>query len=457
MSEFLDHSSFRPFPHAERRAAEDIRPAMDRLQQSGVCIPSPLLWDLLYAPTRLPFQPGDRSEDIADHDQWRRWVEVHWSPLARMVGCDSLGNPPVRLAAQFARHLGAIEDHPARKVSVRALLEWNWPGGPPLRRIVSGSELDPDPAEMIGLSAILEQAGSIDRADPFLWSADRAEGVVERAPNTIGRFTDAIARSRILGPVGEFARRRPGALPSDAARMSPLEVLLLDEVPDYFWRRVAENQIDQRFHHRPGRRDRRLSVELVVEVRDSLDLHRFAGGSSPLINNVRQLLVELVRHVRLVVAGWRVRIDLLIEHRPALGGSARVARIDTTSQESEHPQSESVMLARVLPGLMSHHPIPLAAKSGPGRRPGAEFDHRVRVVIAAVNRSAPVEPDGDHLIRCTPRHGDAWLVSESGSGLVDGQVLERTDAARLVVESAIGGSHPIPSGPARSAGDWKFA
>lgn len=450
----LDHSSFRPLSHSLQMARDHLEPAMVELGEAGVSIPIPLLWDLLYAPSRFPREHGARSDSIEDVQAWRQWIETAWIPLARLVECDSLQHPPTRLVKRLSQRIGAVGDRRRSTASSRALTGWSWLGGSELRAIIQSSGNDPDPIRLLGLSVMLESAGRIERADPFLVSEDRAGLSKDRRPRSTGRHPDLTTRGETLGAVGEFDRRRPSALPADLSRISPLELLLLEEVPDYFWMKVSENRVDQRFHRRPTQHDRRLAIELTIDVRDASDFHRFDSGGLPRINSIRRLVTEMIRKVGFIRSAWGLHVDLLAVHHPPLGGATRFVRVPmegiAAAEQVNH--GHEVQLARLLPTLVSHHPVFPRRTDGVTRRSPEEFDRRACILITSVDTERL--DDVDCLIRCVPRSGAAFAVDSDGASL--GTNLDVAKAAEAAVEAAIGvasGDSPVQT----SAMSWDLA
>ena len=414
-SDDLKFTAFRPFPHAEAEEVQRTRPILQRLQDRGAGIPTPILWDLLHSGSASSTRCGERHSEIESSDAWHLWLKSQWGPLMK-VSFGNSGNRrlPFEPVLQLAQRIKAVKGKKSGQVPDRIMRTWSWPGGSALRSIVERCE---DPMETLGLAGVLEHASGVLRADPFLL---RPIGAPQRDAGTKtppGQRSDASAMTDTISSLGEFARRDPSRLPDDPSRLAPMEHLYMDAVPDYFWQRAAENALVQRFHRRPQDADRRMRSEIVVAIHDDILLHRFEPGNRPPINAYRHALALTICAVQKFVHAGTAEVDLCVEYLGPISKTPITARI-TAEVGAELKSGDSrialIHLGRLIPSLVSHHPTPHAARRTALRQPATEYDRRARLQFGPAAERASKEFDEDEVVECVRDSRGRWRVGVPG-------------------------------------------
>ena len=452
----LKFTAFRPFQHAEALEIERTRPILLQLQESGVRIPTPILWDLLHSGSASSTRQGQNLAEIESSDAWHHWLKSQWGPL--MTASTGPGGQQ-RLPTEPTRHLAmkieAMNEEDPANCSEQDIRTWSWKGGTNLRSIVERCD---DPVETLGLAGILEHASGILRADPFLsrptWGLRNDEGV--KTPP--GQRSDASAMADTISSLGEFARRDPSRLPDDPSRLAPMEHLYMDAVPDYFWQRAAENALVQRFHRRPQDADRRMRAEIVVAMHDNVLLHRFDPGSRPPINEYRQALAQMMCAIQKLAHAAAAEVDLFVEYLGPLSETPSTAKISSEARaefQSGDSRLALIHLGRLIPSLVSHHPTPSSRRSAL-RQPATEYDRRVRLQLGRAAERASREAEEDEIIECVRDSRGRWQVGVSGSS-TKAHDLDLETASDLAASRAVGIIGKTDYRPRSRTIEWRLA
>lgn len=457
--EDLKFASLCPFPHREDQALQRANSAVDALRTAEVTIPNPLLWDLLHAASTEAGRRGGRNHELESADAWHRWIRSRWHPLVVVSTDRSEAGPPrfpLQLIHQLALTLEATGHGRPTTVTEGDLRAWKWPGGVALRRLI---DQDEDPMHTIGLATTLEHASGVLRADPFLTDSTTLSRRERNRTEIKGQRADANANTNLISHCGEFARREPSRLPDDPSRLTPMEHLYLDEVPDYFWQRAAENALVQRFDHRTQNSDRRMRAEIVIALHDDITLHRFEAGNRPPINEYRRFFASVTGTVLRVARAAAAELDLLVEYTGPISRSPQRARITpeiVASIENGDARTALVQISRLLPAFVSHHPTIDAPSPVIVRRPIVDFDRRARLQLGPPTAEVKRPFDEDEVIECVRNQDTSWQIRIRG-GVTEMDAIDLETASKFAADRVLGVSDGIEWNSGRPSVEWNLA
>lgn len=206
---------------------------------------------------------------------------------------------------------------------------------------------------------------------------------------------------------GDFFERSIGSLPDNVARISPVDLVLLnagDRIDEdvkkrlrlRFALKVVESDINQRYHAQPDpfKRSRRM------EIRVTLHDERLARSVPPVgregrefeqVNLYRATLVYFLHHFSQAMEGSPIDCDIKVFL--SLGGASRMMRrlpSDFLTNARRSPRSCFEALWLTFPQLFSGMPLRRLKESGASVQPESEPS---MLVLLSLGRSAPSRAD----------------------------------------------------------------
>ena len=400
------------------------------LAELHVGLPKWVLWDLATVGRERPTRRG--SSFLLDRDgrAWLQWLNGDWRPLFAGRRVDGLG-------ATALLQLASITDSWSPGAGAVAEVDgWSWSGGGRLARAARERE---EPVRLLGRSVMAELLEFSERPDPFLGAAggSSAREQHERI-RLIGSFTSSRSDRLQEGATGEFDTRSPGPLPENVGRIDPFEFVLAREVPSYFTQRVAENQVGQRFFKVPRHKNTVPRVQVRIELRDTLESHRFPEKGLPPASRERLLVAALVAglarrtHPTETSGAPEMELHLAIHtHSPlpafpnaSVGVGPELLRAWSVQGRGPVVQwlSEQLPLfASSTPTRRSQPSAPSAGASQAGQ--GPFWDRRVCVIVGgglAALATSPPTGSWDLELQVEAAGAEAWRLRERILGPVRG-------------------------------------
>lgn len=206
---------------------------------------------------------------------------------------------------------------------------------------------------------------------------------------------------------GDFFERSIGSLPDNVARISPVDLVLLnagDQIDEEVKKRlrlrfalkVVESDINQRYHAQPEpfRRSRRMEVR--VTLHDDRLLRSVApigteGREFSQVNLYRATLVYFLHHFSQAMEGSPIDCDIKVFL--SLGGTSRMVRrlpTDFLRSARRSPRSCFEALWLAFPQLFSAIPLRRLKESGGSVHPEAEPS---MLVLLSLGQPAPARAD----------------------------------------------------------------
>lgn len=138
---------------------------------------------------------------------------------------------------------------------------------------------------------------------PVTWYYLEQSGVNPQSPDGPGSGINGQQRIVCRSETGSFLERSAGSMPAQLGRWSPMDLLFLKEVPDYFSYKVASCEINQSWGSRlaSSRMKSRVLLDFRIELRES-DFVVADGTNPPASDLCRVLVLGLLRQ-----AAWFVR------------------------------------------------------------------------------------------------------------------------------------------------------
>jgi hypothetical protein len=138
---------------------------------------------------------------------------------------------------------------------------------------------------------------------PVTWNYLEQIEVNPKSPDGPGSKINGQQRIISRSETGSFLERSAGSMPAQLGRWSPMDLLFLKEVPDYFIYKVASCEINQTWGSRlaASRMKSRVLLDFHIELGE-LDFVVADGANPPASDLCRVLMLGLLRH-----AAWYVR------------------------------------------------------------------------------------------------------------------------------------------------------
>ena len=138
---------------------------------------------------------------------------------------------------------------------------------------------------------------------PVTWNCLEQTEFTPRSPDGPGSKINGQQHVICRSETGSFLERSAGSMPAQLGRWSPMDLLFLKEVPDYFSYKVASCEINQIWGRRlaSSRMKSRVLLDFRIELGE-LDFVVADGSNPPVSDLCRILLLDLLRH-----AAWCVR------------------------------------------------------------------------------------------------------------------------------------------------------
>ena len=138
---------------------------------------------------------------------------------------------------------------------------------------------------------------------PVTWNYLEQTEVDPQSPDGPGSKINGQQRIISRSQTGSFLERSAGSMPAQLGRLSPMDLLFLKEVPDYFSYKVASCEINQTWGSRLASSRMKSSVLLDFHIElGELDFVVSDNSNPPASDLCRVLVLGLLRH-----AAWYVR------------------------------------------------------------------------------------------------------------------------------------------------------
>ena len=158
---------------------------------------------------------------------------------------------------------------------------------------------------------------------------------------------------------GEFKTRRNGALPTNPARMSPLELAYLDRVPAYFLYRVATRNIDQRIYETPLPSNKRTRLKVIIAFQDDEKFHKGVGRDK-LLTRYKGLIFKFISLALDATQGNAIVLSLQLQCNSCLHPDTEIlynfSFKDLESLRSKKPEERILFLHQNIPEIFSEWP-----------------------------------------------------------------------------------------------------
>lgn len=197
---------------------------------------------------------------------------------------------------------------------------------------------------------------------PVTWNSLEQTEVDPKSPDGPGSKINGRQRVISRSETGSFLERSAGSMPAQLGRWSPMDLLFLKEVPDYFSYKVASCEINQIWGSRLASSQMKSSALLDFHIElGELDFVVADDANPPASDLCRVLVLGLLRH-----AAWYVREgvwDLSIRMRCQTPLGFDDFFIEAGHVESMVRNSDRLRLFKDI-----RHRMPALFEAKPGRR-----------------------------------------------------------------------------------------
>ena len=269
--------------------------------QLGILDHPHFLWDLYYPPP-LYHDRNSEPEQFLYAKEWSNWIKTVWRKELEAL---RKKDEPTRVKQLLTalQSVSAMNDDKVPEV-------WSWAGGKQLLKYVLESKrLDEILGHSVYIDLIMQDSKfregqgvflrgkQVDSIDPKLSAGTKDGG----AQIELKDFSAGLYRERVQGP-----------LPTNLARLSPIELAYSDAVPDYFKYRFATNSLTRRVHEIEFPSSKITPILISLVMHDAVDLYKW-GNEPAQIAHFRGMFFDLTNFIIDLTDNPSIELQLIIK------------------------------------------------------------------------------------------------------------------------------------------------
>jgi hypothetical protein len=239
------------------------------------------------------------------------------------------------------------------------------------------------------------RGGAFEDFIPVTWNYLSQLEVDPQSPDGPGSKVNGQQRVICRSETGSFLERSAGSMPAQLGRWSPMDLLFIKEVPDYFSYKVASSEIYQTWGSRlvSSRMKSRVLLDFRIELGE-LDFVVTDGANPPASDLCRVLLLGLLRHAAWYVQQGEWDLGIRVHCQTPLG-------FDEFCIEADHVELliRSTDRLRLLKDIRRRMPALFESKPGkknPGKQPNwptTDLLLSIGMKGSVLDSSATLQPD----------------------------------------------------------------
>ena len=269
--------------------------------QVGILDYPHFLWDLLYPPTFYQDR-NSGPKQFRFSSEWSCWINSVWRKELEILRKE---DEPLRVK-QLLTAIQSVASKDENEIPE----EWSWAGGKQLLTYVLGSKrLDEILGHSLYIDLILQGSKFREGQGFFL----RGKQVNSIDPKLSAGTKDGGAQIELkASSAGLYRERVQGPLPTNLARLSPIELAYSDAVPEYFRYRIATNSLTRRVHEIEFPSSKISPILICLVVHDDVELYKW-GNEPAQIERFRGMFFDLINFIIDLTDNTSIELQLIIK------------------------------------------------------------------------------------------------------------------------------------------------
>ena len=319
--------------------------------QAGILDHSHLLWDLFYPPT-FYHDRNSETKQFSFANEWSCWINSIWRKELDILRKEDVPTRVKQLLTAM-QSVSTIDDEDVPE-------DWNWAGGKQLLSYVLESKrLDEILGHSVYIDLIMQDSKFREGQGVFL----RGKQVNSIDPKMSAGTKGGGDQIELMdSSAGLYRERVQGPLPTNIARLSPIELAYSDAVPSYFRYRIATNSLTRRVHEIEFPSSKVSPILISLVIHDHVELYKW-GNEPAQIAYFRGMFFDLINFIIDLTDNPSIELHLIIKLKSYqyIGDTAEYHFSQSELTQFRHMKqsdfSRIKFLHRRMPELHSQWPV----------------------------------------------------------------------------------------------------